>query len=51
MELLKDNVEWLFSGAGIYILGFIVTLLCIMLGIRKIKFLIKFEGEVTNKNN
>jgi hypothetical protein len=49
MEFIKQNIEWLFSGAGIYILGVIVTIILLILGIRNIKFRIKFEGHITNK--
>ena len=51
MAFIKDNVEWLFSGAGIYIIGVLVSFVVIIIGIKKIKFLIKYEGEITNKNN
>lgn len=27
MEYIKDNIEWLFSGIGVYILGGVITVL------------------------
>jgi hypothetical protein len=49
MDYIKNNIEWLFSGVGIYIIGFLVTLILIVFGIKSIKFFVKFEGTVTNK--
>lgn len=46
---IKHNTQWLFSGAGIYFITAIVSILLLVFGFRKIKFWIKFEGHVTNK--
>ncbi len=51
IEYIKQNLHWLFSGAGVYILGGVLSILLLFFGLRKIKFLIKFEGHVTNKNS
>jgi hypothetical protein len=49
MSYIQENIEWLFSGAGIYIVGGVISLLVIFLGMKSIKFFVKFEGTVTNK--
>ncbi|MFM2394755.1 MAG: hypothetical protein RLZZ546_2737 [Bacteroidota bacterium] len=49
MEYIKDNIQWLFSGVVIYILGVVASLITLTLGLRSIKFNITFKGDITNK--